>query len=542
MSRTSGLRLPALALSTTLSLSGLVVLTAAPATAAPTPVCDDTTCTVTYTYTGAAESFTVPRAVTELDVSVSGAAGGDARQEFSSTGGQGGFTRATMSATPGTSLEVLVGGAGSTAGGASVGGGGATSPDSYLGSGGGGSFIFRDDGTPAVISGGGGGGAGINWGPVNGGHGAGAGFSGADGSTEPFYNPSTPARGGSSSAGGAGSTNRVDSNGLAGTGPSANSAPGVGGRSGSYSFGGEYDGGGGGGGYYGGGGGGYADAGAGGSGYTAPGVVVISSTVGGRSGNGVVTIAWTRNKPTVAATLSSAIAPTAAGWYRRPVTITYTCTPADDSVTCPAPVTVSSEGAAQNVTGTATAADGGVATANSVVNLDRTAPGVRVTGVRDNVAYLGAKPRYSCRSVDRLSGVASCRVTAAKRAHGPTVLKATAADRAGNVATRSVSYWVKHRVLAGATWKNGAWEVQRGRTYTLAAMAWHRPRFFAAVPGNGTPSHFGARFKRAGKAAGVKRWTRRVTMSMPVSRSRTWTLGVQDRRGLHGITFRIVGQ
>ena len=310
---------------------------------------------------------------------------------------------------------------------------------------------------------------------------------------------------------------------------------------GGYSFGGEYDGGGGGGGYYGGGGGGYADAGAGGSGYAAPGVSVARSTVGGRSGDGVVTIGWTRDRPTITARLRSAIGPSTAGWYRRPVTITYTCTPGEaDHVSCPEPVTVSREGAAQAVNATATAADGAVATTHSVVNLDRTAPRVRISGVRDDVAYLGVRPRYSCQSADGLSGVASCRIRAVKRAHGPNVLRAIAVDRAGNVSTHSVSYWVKRRHLAGATWSKGAWEVHRGRTYTLAAMAWHRPRLVGAVPGQGRPSHLGARFKRAGKAAGIKRWTRTVTMSMPVSRSRTWTLGVRDGRGVHRITVRIV--
>ena len=543
MSRSSQLRLPALALATTLSLSGLVVLSSASpaAAAAPAPVCDATTCTVTFPYSGAAESFTVPARVTELDVSVSGAAGGDARDALGSVGGQGGVTRATMGATPGTSLEILVGGAGSTAGGTSVGGGGATSSDSYLGSGGGGSFIFRADGTPLVISGGGGGGAGIGWGPVNGGRGAGAGSSGEDGATVEFYNPSTPARGGSSSAGGAGSTNRIDANGLPGAGPSANSAPGAGGRSGSYTYNGFYDGGGGGGGYYGGGGGGYADAGAGGSGYAAPGISVVSSTVGGRSGNGVVTIGWARDLPTINATLTSAAARSTAGWYRKPVTITYACTPDDPAlVTCPDPVTVASQGAAQSVSGTATAADGGTATATSIISLDRTVPSVRVKGVRDRVAYLGVAPQHTCGSADRLSGIASCRITATKRPHRPFVLRATAVDRAGNVATRSVSYWVKRRQLVGATWKNGAWEVHRGRAYTLAAMSRHRPRFATAVPGRGQPVDLGARFERSGEAAGVKRWTHAVQMSMPVSRSSIWTLAVKDRRGLHRITVRIV--
>ena len=258
MSRSSHLRLPALVASTALSLSGVVVLaSAAPASAAaPAPVCDATTCTVTFGYTGARESFTVPAAVTELDVRVSGAAGGNARQGFVSVGGQGGTTRATMSTTPGTSLEILVGDAGRIG----------RRPDGRRGR----RYPPRSptwarveagrsssapNGTPAVVSGGGGGAGGINMGAIHGGAGAGAGLSGGDGSTVSSYNPSTPARGGSTSAGGAGSTNVVNSNGQAGSGPSANFAPGAGGDSGRFAHSGYYDGGGGGGGYYGGGGG-----------------------------------------------------------------------------------------------------------------------------------------------------------------------------------------------------------------------------------------------------------------------------------------------
>jgi hypothetical protein len=976
--RSSHLRLPALVASTTLSLSGLVVLASAvPASAAvPAPVCDATSCTITYDYDGAVQPFTVPEAVTELDVRVSGASGGNPRAPLRSPGGEGGTTRATMSVVPGASLRVLVGQSGAAGGSRTVGGGGATASISYTASGGGGSFVFLDDGTPAVVSGGGGGGAGASSEPdyVPGGAGAGAGSAGGDGSTLAFYNPSSPARGGSATSGGAGGTNRIPSDGVAGGGPSTDYTAGPGGDGGHYAPWAYYDGGGGGGGYYGGGGGGTGDSGAGGSGYAAPDVSVVTSTVGGRTGNGVVTIGWarlaqpvsftsdagnprvgetyqvaatggasgnavtfgsdtpdvctvsgstvslqqvgtctvradqagtdsyqagtaaqsasvrgdsavsitstapdavvdgpaydvvvssspstgavslstsasdacsisdstvsfedvgqctitatqasdanydagtdsqtftvgkgtqtinftseapsgthpedtfdvaatggasdqavtfasatpgvcsidgatvtllsagtctitadqdgddrfdpaltaqqdttvsqvasavvltlpesmpvtgqtvtvqaaatagsgtatgsvqfsvdgddlgeptdlasgnatsasfdlsageheigvtylpeddvrfaesstsetlvvepaatdtvittdgqtlhaevtptdpgegtpsgdvtfrvdgvdvgtgvldegiaelehplangsdhglsaeyvgsddflassgstSRNDPTITAALGSASSPSAAGWYRTPVTITYTCTPrgADLATPCPEPVTVSEEGAAQAFSATVNAVDGGVATVSSVVNLDRTAPTVKVRGVRDGAAYLGVKPRPRCQAADGLSGVLSCKVIASRGSYGRTVLTGTAVDRAGNVARDRVSYQVNRRNLVGSTWHNGAWEVRRGRTYTLAALAGVRPRFVRAVPGAGRPRHLGAWFNRSGSAAGVKRWTRGVTMSMPVSRTRIWTVGVKDGRGLHRIKVRVIG-
>ena len=979
MSRSSHVRLPALVASATLTLGGLVVLAAPPASAiapTPDPVCDASACTVTFGYTGDVQSFTVPAAVTELEVRVSGASGGGTKAPLLSPGGEGGITEATMSTLPGTSLGVLVGGAGATAGGRTVGGGGSTASVSYTGSGGGGSFVFLEDGTPAVVSGGGGGGGGASSepGPVPGGAGAGAGSTAGDGSTITVYNPSTPARGGSSTAGGSGGTNRIPSDGGAGGGPSNDFQPGSGGNGGDYAPWPYYDGGGGGGGYYGGGGGGTGDSGAGGSGYAAPDISIVSSTAGGNTGNGVVTISWaraaqsvaftsttgtprvgetyqvaatggasgnpvtfdsdtpdvctvsdsivslqkagtctvradqaetyrytagtatqsvpvargdsamaitspapdasvdgptydvdvssspstgavtlstsdtsicslsgstlsfgdvgqctvtatqaadanyeagtdsqsfsvakgaqaitfnseapnaahpgdtftvaasggaseeavtygsatptvcsldgatvtlvaegtctvtadqdgddrfaaaptaqqdtavsrvastvvltlpgsqpvvgqpvtvhadvsadgsaaagsvqftvdgenlseptelvagkatsptldvpagqhdigavylpadtvrvagsstsstlvigqaatatqvttdgetlraevtptapgqgtpsgdvtfrvdgqavgtaelaggvaelvnpltgdsdhglsaeyagsddflassgstSRDNPTITAALSSASGPSTAGWYHSQVTITYTCLTrgADLLTPCPRPVTVSREGATQAVSATINAVDGGIATISSVVSLDRTAPTVKVLGVRDGAAYLGVRPPHSCQSTDALSGVLSCQVTATRGSHGSTILTATALDRAGNIAVDRASYRVNRRNLVGARWNNGAWEVHRGRAYTLAVMAWVRPRLVRAVPAAGRPRHLGARFHRSGSAAGVKRWTRRVTMSMPISRTRTWTIGVRDGRGLHRITVRLV--
>ena len=72
MPRSSHLRLPALVASTTLSLSELVVLaSAAPASAAvPEPVCDATSCMVTFGYTGALQILhLVPARLARLLVS-----------------------------------------------------------------------------------------------------------------------------------------------------------------------------------------------------------------------------------------------------------------------------------------------------------------------------------------------------------------------------------------------------------------------------------------------------------------------------------------
>ena len=250
-----------------------------------------------------------------------------------------------------------------------------------------------------------------------------------------------------------------------------------------------------------------------------------------------------RSDPTITVALSSPSTPSTAGWYRTPVTLTYTCVTrgADLLAPCPQPLTVSEEGAAQAVSATINTVDGGIATASTVVNLDRTAPTVEVLGVRNRARYLGAKPRHSCQATDGVSGVVSCKVTATRGPRGPHILTATAVDRAGNVASDRVVYRLTRQKLVGATWNKGAWEVRRGRTYTLAAVAEIRPRFARAVPGANPPRHLGALFNRSGRVASLKRWTHRVHMTMPVSRTRVWTIGVKDGRAVHPIKVRLIG-
>jgi hypothetical protein len=249
-----------------------------------------------------------------------------------------------------------------------------------------------------------------------------------------------------------------------------------------------------------------------------------------------------RSDPTITVQLSSRHAPSATGWYRTPVTLSYTCVAhgAGLVTACPRPVKVSEEGAAQAVNATINAVDGGIGTVSAVVNLDRTGPAVKVRGMRDRAHFLGTQRRHWCDAADGLSGVRSCKLVATQGPHGAHIVTATALDRAGNVATGRVTYRVTRRTLVGASWTNGVAEVRRGRTYTLAALAEGQPRFVRAVPGVGRPHLVGAWFEHAGNVAGVKRWTYRVTMSMPVRRARIWTIGVKDGRGVHRITIRLV--
>jgi len=82
--------------------------------------------------------------------------------------------------------------------------------------------------------------------------------------------------------------------------------------------------------------------------------------------------------PTI--TFTVAPEPNGAGWHRSDVTITFTCTDSESGIAdCPAPITVTTEGASQVVSGTATDVAGNSATTSVSVNLDKTAPAILIS-------------------------------------------------------------------------------------------------------------------------------------------------------------------
>ena len=240
--------------------------------------------TVTFDYTGAAQTWVVPAGVTSASFTVHGAQGG-AYYEDDPRIGLGGRATGTITVTPGESLQINVGGAGGadsyiTAGGFNGGG------DScqFGGSGGGASDVRRGSFALAdrlIVAGGGGGTAYGAYPPDKGGDGGGV--VGQDGSPTGLGGG-----GGTQTEGGAGG----NGNHLAGN-------PGALGTGGSTSYDDVCGVGGGGGGLYGGGSGGLTvvsntqevGGGGGGSGYTSDPSGVLSQGV--KRGNGEITITFT---------------------------------------------------------------------------------------------------------------------------------------------------------------------------------------------------------------------------------------------------------
>ena len=224
----------------------------------------------TFEYTGGMQTYVVPVGITTLEMDLYGASG------FGNLG-FGGRVTAELSVTPGETLNIYVGGAGTGTTGGYNGGGNPGSNTSY--GGGGGASDVRQGGaalTDRIIVAGGGGGSGSNCGlwTAEGGHGGG--LIGQSGCLYSCSDCQYTGSGGSQVAGGIAGPTAHGS-----CGGNNNGTLGNGGyNTGSYGTGG-------GGGYYGGGSGCFEGAG-GGSSYTHPDAVAVAHEVGVRDGNGQI--------------------------------------------------------------------------------------------------------------------------------------------------------------------------------------------------------------------------------------------------------------
>jgi hypothetical protein len=150
--------------------------------------------------------------------------------------------------------------------------------------------------------------------------------------------------------------------------------------------------------------------------------------------------------------------PNAAGWYNSPVTVNFTCSDKTSGVaSCPSPVTVSTEGKNQVVSGTATDLAGNTATTSVTINLDMTPP--TITGTIDPPPDAGGynsgpvTVTFAC--ADALSGVASCPSPVAVTSEGTTQVPATATDIAGNTASVTITVNISFNYFKIQSWQTG---------------------------------------------------------------------------------------
>lgn len=180
----------------------------------------------------------------------------------------------------------------------------------------------------------------------------------------------------------------------------------------------------------------------------------ISGTASDKAGNTAsasASLNIDKTPPTVAASISPQ--PNAAGWNNTDVTIAFECSDGGSGVaSCPVSQVVSSEGANEVVSGTATDVAGNSASATATINLDKTPPVVSVTSPMDGATLTDTTVVVSGTATDPLSGVAGVSCNGAQAALqgnaftctvalsvGRNVITVSAADFAGNTVSKSLS-------------------------------------------------------------------------------------------------------
>jgi Glucodextranase, domain B/Bacterial Ig-like domain (group 2) len=107
-------------------------------------------------------------------------------------------------------------------------------------------------------------------------------------------------------------------------------------------------------------------------------------------------------------TASPSPGPNAAGWNNSPVTVAFTCIPGAVPIqSCPAPVTVSTAGANQVVSGTVVDAANNTATTSDTVNLDLTPPSLSISSPSNSATVNTPYVIISGTLTDSLSGPGS---------------------------------------------------------------------------------------------------------------------------------------
>ncbi|HEY6308046.1 MAG TPA: Ig-like domain-containing protein, partial [Candidatus Angelobacter sp.] len=172
-------------------------------------------------------------------------------------------------------------------------------------------------------------------------------------------------------------------------------------------------------------------------------VIHVSATDGaGGSSSATVTVNIDRVNPTIIGSIVPA--PNAAGWNNSNVTVNFACSDDNSGVaTCSGPVPVTTEGANQIVTGTATDKAGNTAQTSVTVKIDKTPPLVTATAAppANAAGWNNSNVTVTFTCSDSLSGVASCPAspTVVASEGQNQLISGQATDVAGNVATASVS-------------------------------------------------------------------------------------------------------
>ncbi|MCB0127502.1 MAG: PxKF domain-containing protein [Caldilineaceae bacterium] len=180
--------------------------------------------------------------------------------------------------------------------------------------------------------------------------------------------------------------------------------------------------------------------------------VTCNATSSGGTSTQSVTVKRDATPPTITAT--AAPAPNGNGWNNSDVTVSFTCADAMSGLVgaCPANQVLSTEGSTVNSTPQSISDQAGNSASSNVVTvkIDKTAPGVTVTGVSDGATYDPDNvPTASCSTTDVLAGVTT-QATLSITGGNPdgtgsfTATCSGAIDNAGNNGSASVTYSVAY--------------------------------------------------------------------------------------------------
>jgi hypothetical protein len=245
--------------------------------------------------------------------------------------------------------------------------------------------------------------------------------------------------------------------------------------------------------------------------------------------------------PSITAHVRSAHAKSAAGWYRSPVTVSFTCTTAGSPLVlgCPAPVTISKNVKGQYLTKTIAAADGGVATVNvGPISLDRTKPALTITGVKAGAIY-GAFPApfATCSAHDALSGLAKACTVSSHRSGSHVTFTAIAKDKAGNVTTKKVKVSTVAYFIVGHRRMGGRFTVHVGKSYLVGAkVATSKAPVYEQAALQGSAPHPD---QPVMTEVGSGKWETRIHITKRMSQHTDWVVGVKVGSTSHLIKLRV---
>ena len=276
--------------------------------------------------------------------------------------------------------------------------------------------------------------------------------------------------------------------------------------------------------------------------YTSHGAETVAASYAGTTDYLPSAVSTATKNPVIKAVLTSKYPKSKYGWYRAPVTVSFTCTAGSAPLTsqCPGPVTLTRNGANQRVSKTIDGTDGGIATVTVVVNIDQSAPKVTLTGIKNKAAYDAPGPaKIGCRASETISGLAGpCKLTV-KRSATAITWTATATSRAGIVTTVKGKATLRDFFVTRVPLRHGRFLLRVNRTYTIEAYlpgAKKAPRYVDPAPAGVRPHPVGPALTRIGHGL----WVIRTAITARMARKyETWDIGILVRRTLHLIPITL---